>query len=77
MRELRVWDGHGLHGGAQAIAWMAGRCWFLIPLPYLLRMPGIHSLANRAYQAIAQRRHCLIDGSTCAIPGSDHNHKPQ
>lgn len=68
MRELRVWDGRRLYGGAQAIAWMAGRCWFLVPLPWLLALPGPRQLSASIYQAIATRRHCLLSQASCAVP---------
>lgn len=68
LKEMRVWTGHRLLGGGQAVCWMAGRWWFLFPLPLLARIPPLNVLIRLGYGRVARNRHCF--NGQCRLPNA-------
>ncbi|TVR43536.1 MAG: DUF393 domain-containing protein [Planctomycetota bacterium] len=66
LAQMRVWTGRRLLGGADAVAWILGRPWFLAPLPWLAGLPLIHTFCRHAYAWVARNRYCLQ--GVCKIP---------
>ena len=46
-------------GGADAVVAMARAVWWLRPLTFLTRLPGVMPLLRRAYRKVAANRHCI------------------
>lgn len=46
-------------GGADAEVAMARAVWWLRPLTFLTRLPGVMPLLRRAYRKVAANRHCI------------------
>ncbi len=44
-------------GGADAVVAMARAVWWLRPLTFLTRLPGVMPLLRRAYRKVAENRH--------------------
>ena len=72
----QVWyvsaDSRKLTGGAAAVNDTLWHVWYLRPLTWLYRVPGIHQLQDRLYKWIAVNRY-KMPGSTaaCAIDRRD------
>ena len=57
-------------GGAQAIAFLAGKIWWAWPLHAVSRLPGMPSLLGAGYRWFAQRRHCVSCGVSPDVKGA-------
>ena len=65
--EMKLEDTRGAwHGGADAMLILFQRVWWLAPLAWLGRLPGLNHLAHFLYRQVAANRHCL--GGFCAVP---------
>ncbi|MEM9280380.1 MAG: hypothetical protein AAGA96_01010 [Verrucomicrobiota bacterium] len=64
--KLRWHDGR-LLGGAEVLFFLARRVWWAVPLGWLEWVPGCRAMARWVYGKVAERRHCLRDGSACRI----------
>lgn len=64
MKLLRP-DGNQL-GGVDALIAMGRTIWWLWPLAFIARCPGINTLARAGYRWIAANRYCL--GDVCTLP---------
>ena len=69
LEEMRVLttDGRQL-GGADAVAHLARRIWWAMPLYAVSRLPGVLPLMRRGYRWFAARRHRF--SQTCSAPAS-------
>lgn len=56
--KLRLPDGTVI-GGADSLAAMARSVWWLRPLTFLTRFPGVMPLLRRGYRLVAANRHCI------------------
>jgi predicted DCC family thiol-disulfide oxidoreductase YuxK len=67
LQEMRVLttDGRDL-GGADAVIFLARQIWWARPVVALARLPGMHTLLDRAYRRIAVHRGC--DHIRCNLP---------
>lgn len=59
-------------GGADAWAELFHAVWWLRPLAWLMRLPGLKTLSRSAYRWVAQNRHCL--GEICHVPAPPSRH---
>lgn len=60
-------------GGADAWAELLRSVWWLRPLGWLMRLPGLHDLCLAAYRCLARNRYCL--GGACrrdSLPPKHH-----
>ena len=71
--KLRLADGR-LLGGLDAFIAMAEAAGWTAPLGWLLRAPGINTLAWGGYRWVARNRHCL--GGSCALPPQPEREVP-
>jgi predicted DCC family thiol-disulfide oxidoreductase YuxK len=63
LREMRVLFSDGSHyGGADAIVALAGQIWWVRPLVWLSKIPGVMKLLRWGYRGVAARRHCASAG---------------
>ncbi len=46
-------------GGADSLVAMARSVWWLRPLAFLTRLPGMMPLLRRGYRKVAANRHCI------------------
>lgn len=58
--------GGGPQGGVYAWIALMRHVWWLKPVGWVLRLPGILTLAKAGYKKLASNRHCL--GGRCRIP---------
>ena len=57
--EMKVITAPGrLFGGADAVIYLAGTIWWMRPLAWLARLPGVRSLLDAGYRFVAARRSC-------------------
>jgi predicted DCC family thiol-disulfide oxidoreductase YuxK len=56
--KLLLADGR-LLGGAEAILFLARTIWWLAPLAWAMRLPGLFALTSAIYRRIARHRHRL------------------
>lgn len=66
--KLLLHDG-AQHGGVDALIAMGRTIWWLWPLAFVARCPGINALARAGYRWIAVNRYCL--GDVCTLPKRD------
>ena len=59
--KVRTAEGTEL-GGAEAIAHLCRQVWWLWPVWWVSRMPGIGRAGRWGYAVVASRRHCRRDG---------------
>jgi len=69
--KLRFADGRVI-GGADAWAVLFRSVWWLWPLGFLIRLPGVNVLSAAAYRWIARNRHCI--SGACELPDHPANH---
>jgi predicted DCC family thiol-disulfide oxidoreductase YuxK len=66
-REMKLKRGDGRwFGGADAWLEMCAQVFWLRPLNWIGRLPGIHQCLHWGYRRIAANRHCL--GGRCELP---------
>ncbi len=70
--QTQVWyvsaDQQHLSGGAAAINDTLRHTWYLRPIAYLYRLPGIRQLEDAVYRLVADNRHRMPGGTpTCRI----------
>ena len=64
--KMLVPDGRVI-GGADCLVVMAHAVWWLRPLTFLTRLPGMMPLLRRGYRKVAANRHC-ISGACGWVP---------
>jgi predicted DCC family thiol-disulfide oxidoreductase YuxK len=67
LREMRVITCEGeIHGGAEAIVYLAGQIWWAWPLFAAARIPGVPRILDACYRWFADHRPC--SSGTCSLP---------
>lgn len=67
LREMRLLLSDGSHtGGADAVVALAREIWWLRPLEWIARVPGMRNVMRAAYRSVAARRSC--NAARCAAP---------
>jgi predicted DCC family thiol-disulfide oxidoreductase YuxK len=63
LREMRVVTTEGaVHGGANAVVFLAGRIWWAWPVYFAGRLPGAGWVLDAGYRWFAAHRHCSSRG---------------
>lgn len=60
-------------GGADAWAELFRSVWWLRPLGWLMRLPGLHVLSHVAYRWLARNRYCFGGICRVCIPPTRHH----
>jgi predicted DCC family thiol-disulfide oxidoreductase YuxK len=69
LREMRVITSEGeIHGGSEAIVYLAGQIWWAWPLFAAARIPGVPRILDAGYRWFADHRPC--SSGTCTLPES-------
>jgi predicted DCC family thiol-disulfide oxidoreductase YuxK len=59
LREMRVVTTEGeIHGGAEAIVYLAGQIWWAWPIHAAAQLPGVLGILAAGYRWFANHRHC-------------------
>jgi len=73
--ELRVLTGtDDIHGGADAIVFLARKIWWAWPLYVVGQLPFARGILDASYRVIARHRHC---SSASCSPGPSRSSTPQ
>jgi predicted DCC family thiol-disulfide oxidoreductase YuxK len=71
LAEMRLVTADGRQfGGADALVRLCREVWWAWPLVGLAQLPGVMSLARRAYRRFASRRSCA--GGACTVTSDTH-----
>ncbi len=66
LRELRFLHADGTqHGGADAVLAVAREVWWMHPVVWLARLPGMMAAMHEAYRRVAAQRRCAANG--CSV----------
>lgn len=61
LEEMRVLNDDGaVFGGADAVVFLAGKVWWMMPLTLAARFPTVYRLLDRLYRWVAAHRSCRI-----------------
>jgi predicted DCC family thiol-disulfide oxidoreductase YuxK len=74
LREMRVVTSEGeIHGGAEAIVYLARKVWWAWPFYAAARLPGVPRILDAGYRWFADHRQC--DSGMCSV-ARDNGDKP-
>jgi predicted DCC family thiol-disulfide oxidoreductase YuxK len=68
LRELKLlWSDGRQYGGADAVLAVAATIWWVRPLVWLAKIPGVPRLLHTGYGWIAARRSCAARNTACQL----------